>query len=273
MVLDQLARRIGQVKSVEMNPSRVFEGNYVRVRAKIKVADPLVGFTPLNIKGEGRLLLPVKYEKIGFFCEVCGIMGHILEECGNGIHGPEEIEYGQWMVATRRSPPSNQFFQNNYSNPTRNRDGARRGRARGGGRGGANGARKRSSQDAGMQEDIDLDDTAQSPMKTGPVEKENDEASQPGHAESSVRKKLDLSEEIPAATANTEGTAGYVHGHATPPQAAVQRTSASVSVPPPPPPYVSPRDRKKPKKGTSPTKMTNSQSELAGSQEERRRAQ
>ncbi|XP_073363310.1 uncharacterized protein [Aegilops tauschii subsp. strangulata] len=110
-ILDQLARRIDQVKSVEMNPSSVFEGNCVRARTKIKVAEPLVRFTPLNIKGEERLLLPVKYEKIAYFCEVCSIMGHILEECGNGIHGPEEIEYGEWMLATRRSFPSNQFGQ------------------------------------------------------------------------------------------------------------------------------------------------------------------
>lgn len=31
-------RRIGHVKSVDMNPSRVYEGNYVRVRAKIALA-------------------------------------------------------------------------------------------------------------------------------------------------------------------------------------------------------------------------------------------
>ena len=70
--------------------SEVFEGNWVRARAKIKVAEPLVRFTPLNIEGEERLLLPGKYEKIAYFCEVHGIMGHILEECGNGIHDTAE---------------------------------------------------------------------------------------------------------------------------------------------------------------------------------------
>ncbi|KAE8783015.1 hypothetical protein D1007_43564 [Hordeum vulgare] len=120
-VLDQLARRIGKVKSVEMNPTRAFEGNYARVRVKIKVADPLVRFTPLAIRGEGTLLLPVKYEKLGYFCEFCGIMGHTLEECGNGIHGPEQVEYGQWMVAKRRPYQTSQFNQNSYANPPRNR--------------------------------------------------------------------------------------------------------------------------------------------------------
>lgn len=50
-IIDQLARRIGQVKSVEMNPNRIFEGNYVRVRAKIVISEPLVRFTPLNLSG------------------------------------------------------------------------------------------------------------------------------------------------------------------------------------------------------------------------------
>ncbi|KAE8786877.1 hypothetical protein D1007_39120 [Hordeum vulgare] len=98
-VLDQLAWRIGKVKSVEMNPTMAFEA----------------------IRGEGTLLLPVKYEKMAYFCDVCGIMGHTLEECGNGIHGPEEVEYGQWMVAKRRPYQANQFSQNKNANPPRNR--------------------------------------------------------------------------------------------------------------------------------------------------------
>ena len=47
----------------------------------------------------------------------------------------------------------------------------------------------------------------------------------------------------------------------------------SERVPPPPHGYVAPRDRKKHRTGSSPLKKTDSQSELAGSLEERRRAQ
>ncbi|KAE8819083.1 hypothetical protein D1007_03067 [Hordeum vulgare] len=121
-------------------------------------------------------------------------MGHTLEECDNCIHGLDKVEYGWWMVATRRSLPSNQFNQNNYSNPSRNK-GARRGR--GGGARGARttngavtGARKRSSQEAGMSDDENLDDTAESPMKTDPMEQAKE---QPPPAESSAKKRLDLS--------------------------------------------------------------------------------
>lgn len=65
-IVDQLARRIGIVRSVEMNPNRFFEGNYVRVRASIETSKPLIRWTPLNIAGKERLMLDVKYEKIGF---------------------------------------------------------------------------------------------------------------------------------------------------------------------------------------------------------------
>lgn len=69
-----------------MNLSRVYEGNYVRVKARIIVADPLTQFAPLNLNEKERILLPIKYENIGFY-EVCGILGLIKEEGGDRVHG------------------------------------------------------------------------------------------------------------------------------------------------------------------------------------------
>jgi hypothetical protein len=108
-IVDQLARRIGQVKSVEMNHQRFFEGDYVRVRAIIKVNEPLIRFAPLNLGGSKRMLLNVKYEKIGYFCAVCGVMGHDMEECGDGVHPPEKVQWGKWLFAQRRSPAGTMF--------------------------------------------------------------------------------------------------------------------------------------------------------------------
>ncbi|KAE8812189.1 hypothetical protein D1007_10796 [Hordeum vulgare] len=189
-----------------MNPNRVFEGNYVRVRVKIKIDEPLVRFTPLKIRGEEALLLPVKYEKIGFFSEVCGVMGHVLEECGDGVHGHDEVDYGQWMVANRRSLASNQYPQNSYSNPPRTRSR----RDRGGGPHGyaaansraANTAKKRSSQEVGMSDNENMEDTAESPMKTMTMEQEEGGAAKPPQAESCAKKRLDMSN----AAAATEPT-------------------------------------------------------------------
>jgi hypothetical protein len=160
-IVDQLARRIGHVKSVKMQHPRWFEGDYIRVRAIIEVNAPLIRWTPLNISGTCRTLLLVKYEKIGYFCDVCGIMGHDLEECGDGVHKPEDIQFGKWMIAKRRMQ-TNTMPTYRESFPAR---GGGRGR---GGRGGNPfvTTRKRSSGDADLDKNEDLRDTALSPMKT-----------------------------------------------------------------------------------------------------------
>jgi hypothetical protein len=53
-VVDQLARRIRKVNSVDMTHQRWFEGDYVRVRASIDVTKPLIQVVRLNIGGPVR---------------------------------------------------------------------------------------------------------------------------------------------------------------------------------------------------------------------------
>lgn len=124
-IVDQLARRIGIVRSVELNPAGCFEGNYVRVRANIDVTKPLIHWTPLNLAGDG-IFLEVKYEKISFFCAVCGLLGHDSEECADGVHPQESKQWGKFLIAKRRTV---QVTQEN------DRGGRYRGRDRGGSRG------------------------------------------------------------------------------------------------------------------------------------------
>ncbi|KAE8820604.1 hypothetical protein D1007_01349 [Hordeum vulgare] len=101
-VVDQLARIIVKVREVQMQPTLFYEGDYVRVRAKVLTAKPLTGFIPLIVAREGTRMLIVKYEKIPFFCKVCGLMGHGFEECGTGIWKEEDKKWGGWMIAHRR---------------------------------------------------------------------------------------------------------------------------------------------------------------------------
>jgi hypothetical protein len=82
--------------------------------------------------------LHVKYEKIGYFCDVCGIMGHDMEECGDGVHDPKDIQSG--------------------------------GRGRGGRA--EHLARKRPSGD--VFEDDDIRDIASSPLKNPLIDMEED---------------------------------------------------------------------------------------------------
>jgi hypothetical protein len=90
-IVDQLAWRIGKVKSAEMSPWCWYEEGYVRVKMNIDVNKPLIRFVTFNMGGAGRKMLHVKYDKIGYFCDVCGILGHDMEECGDGVHGQEAI--------------------------------------------------------------------------------------------------------------------------------------------------------------------------------------
>jgi hypothetical protein len=51
----------------------------------IDISKPLIRFVSLSVQGEGRRRLPVKYEKIMFFCKHCGLLGHDHKECGDGV--------------------------------------------------------------------------------------------------------------------------------------------------------------------------------------------
>ncbi|KAE8809829.1 F-box/WD-40 repeat-containing protein [Hordeum vulgare] len=61
--VDQLARRIGKVCEVQMHPTLYYEGDYVRVRAKVLTAKPLTRFISLTVVGEVTRMLVVEYEK------------------------------------------------------------------------------------------------------------------------------------------------------------------------------------------------------------------
>jgi hypothetical protein len=223
-VVDQLARRIGHVKSVEMTHKRWYEGDYVRVRASIDVNKPLIRFAPLNMREAGRKMLLVKYEKIGFFCEVCGVLGHDMEECGDGVHNEEDIQYGNWMLAKRRAniggvPNFRASFPGRFG-------------GRGRGNGDPMGARKRNSGEVFADED--LEDTASSPIKPpGLADMEEDKVPEKvDHA--GVARSIDFDEHDEEVNdGGEEGGAG------------------KEEVPPPPPPHNAPiRDKKRPKKGT-----------------------
>jgi hypothetical protein len=116
--------------------------------------------------------LLVKYEKTGYLCDVCGIMGHDLEECGNGVHKPGDIQFGKWMISKRRTQTNNM--------PTYLESFPARGRGRGrSGRGGNPFVtpRKRSSGDANLDKNDDLRDTTLSPMKTNAEETRDENGS------------------------------------------------------------------------------------------------
>jgi hypothetical protein len=238
VVIDDLARRVGKVKEVQMFPKLFYEGNYVRLRVMIDVRKPLMRFVSLAVEGEGRKRLAVKYEKIPFFCKRCGLLGHNHEECGDGDWESKDLQYGDWMLAIRRNSAQTVVTERLPREPFRGGFNAR---------GGANqAARKRTSDDAALDNEKDLEDSATSPEKTAPM----DEDKEPKDSEnSSARRQLDLNAGI-----SSPGSGA----------------SVEQGTPPPPPEYVNPRDRSKQRKTDS---HDNDLATSAASLEEDRRAQ
>jgi hypothetical protein len=239
-VVDNLARRIGKTREVQMSPKLFFEGNYVRLRVLIEVGNPLTRFVSLNIEGEGRKMLLVKYEKLPFFCRHCGLIGHDHEECGDGDWEEKDLQYGSWMLATRRSSVQTQE--------------PRRFVARERGRGSRPGrgsdifqSRKRSSQEADLDAAEEEGETVTSPLKTPINEKENPDA------EAAAKRNLNFDDP----EANTDGTKS-------------SSVADEEAIPPPPPAYVDPRSRTKVRKTGG---SINSMASSAASSEEDRRAQ
>jgi hypothetical protein len=48
---------------------------------------------PITIKE--RKIYPVQYEKLPDFCNFCGLMGHVVTECGDGIHEKDQYQWGR----------------------------------------------------------------------------------------------------------------------------------------------------------------------------------
>jgi hypothetical protein len=252
-VVDDLARKIGQVKEVQLAPKLFFEGNYVRIRVRINIEKALMRVVSLTLP-EGKKRLMVKYEKVPFFCKRCGFLGHDHEECGDGVWEDKQLQFGSWMLATRRA-----------NQPTPEARGLTpRTPARGGFAGRSGGFpsgvyRKRTSEDASLDKESDLGDTGLSPMKTSPSETgiEGSEGAK-DVTDTSGKTSMDASLEVQMSDILEN-----------PPLEGVGTNNGGID-PPLPPPYLDPRDRSKLRK-TGET--SNILATSAASSEEVRRAQ
>ena len=161
------------------------------------------------------MFLQVKFEKMPRFCDHCGLMGHVVLECGTGEFTDDQLQYGAWMLASMElwhpeTPRVRGGFtrEGEGASDSRGRSdrggrtaGRTAGRYAGGGRGRYGGARghgregvwmekeasqnnfvvsrKRTSGDADLEDakGNELTDTASSPLK--PVEEEVDKGAKP----------------------------------------------------------------------------------------------
>jgi hypothetical protein len=120
---------------------------------KYDVRNPLIRVVSL-IRNNQRQLFVVRYEKLAFFCQACGRLGHGYKECGRGVYEEKDLKYKEWLYA------DNLPRTNNGNAFNRNRGGGRMGRG-GLGRGG-----RGNPQEVEEDDTDELKDTGTSPIKT-----------------------------------------------------------------------------------------------------------
>jgi 14-3-3 protein epsilon len=76
-----LANYIGMFMEYDKNNNSNFWRQYMRVRVKVDVRQPLKKDTKVKNKAGEWCTINFKYEKLGVFCFVCGIMGHAENKC------------------------------------------------------------------------------------------------------------------------------------------------------------------------------------------------
>ncbi|KAI5020787.1 hypothetical protein ZWY2020_045675 [Hordeum vulgare] len=105
-LIKSLAATIGEFVFAEPK-SQDFEGNFFRVRVKINVREPLRNALSL-VKNMKRQIFRVKYERLPDWCAVCGHLGHLHKECGDGVHPPKALVFkdlrAAWFLGPGRGP-------------------------------------------------------------------------------------------------------------------------------------------------------------------------
>nr|XP_020163477.1 uncharacterized protein LOC109748869 [Aegilops tauschii subsp. strangulata] len=109
--------------------SQDFEGNFARVRVRIDVTKPLKNAVSLVIKkkeGMQRVIFRVKFERLPDWCAVCGYLGHLFKECGDGVWPQNALVFkdlkASWFKGPGQGPGKSRG----------NRSGRGRGRSSGG---------------------------------------------------------------------------------------------------------------------------------------------
>jgi hypothetical protein len=144
-IVKDVVVRIGEVLDTDLFTLGASGTSFVRVKVKIDVFKPLTRVVGLHPEGQERLLFQVLFEKLPRFCAVCGLLGHGELECGDGVHGDDDKQYGDWLVA-----PVEDWhpLTSGVKNRGHSWDSTRGGRGGGRGHGRTSESRKRSSDEA-----------------------------------------------------------------------------------------------------------------------------
>ncbi|XBI05112.1 hypothetical protein VPH35_133308 [Triticum aestivum] len=94
---EKVAAKVGDPPfTMVVNEGRINPASTLGARVFVDVNEPLVRFVPITLKEQKKF--SVFYEKLPDFCFACGWMGHLADECGDGIHDPSSFGWGDWLL-------------------------------------------------------------------------------------------------------------------------------------------------------------------------------
>jgi hypothetical protein len=88
---EKVAKKVGDLIAVVVNEGKINLTPYLWARVCLELSKPLVRVVPITLKE--RMIYLVQYEKIPGFCFHCGMMGHEVTECGDGVHSRDKCEW------------------------------------------------------------------------------------------------------------------------------------------------------------------------------------
>ena len=103
-LVPSLATKVGEVIYAEPQ-SQDFNGNFHRVWVRINVNKPLKNAVSMIRDGK-RQIYRVRYEKLPDWCAVCGYLGHMFKECGDGVWAPKALVFKDLKASWFRGPGS-----------------------------------------------------------------------------------------------------------------------------------------------------------------------
>ena len=84
---EKVAKKVGDPIIVVVNKGKINPTTYLRAKVWLILSKPLVWMVPITLKE--RMIYLVQYEKLSAFCFHCGLVGHEVTDCGDGVHRRE----------------------------------------------------------------------------------------------------------------------------------------------------------------------------------------
>ncbi|KAK2458187.1 hypothetical protein QL285_005377 [Trifolium repens] len=99
-----LANYVGSFVEYDKNNNSSFWRDYMRLRVRVDVRKPLKKDSKVKDKNGNWCTVKFKYEKLGVFCFVCGILGHSENKCAVRFDMQQDDGIREWSGELRAEP-------------------------------------------------------------------------------------------------------------------------------------------------------------------------